>query len=345
MNSYPALETVALDPVDKQILRALQLRPRVPFRRLAEVLDVSEQTVARRYRALVNAGVLRVVAMVEPAALGQSDWMVRVRTRPDATLDLGRALAQRRDIGWVSVVAGGAELICAVRSHTQQQRDRLLLDRLPRSGAVLDLAASVVLRRFMGGSASDWAGVQDVLTAAQVEQLVAGEPPRRQMMAMDGAPREHLDEADYALLTVLGRDGRAPIGTLARAAGLSDGRVARRLARLFEVGLVYLDVDLWAPALGHPTSAYLLLTVEPRRLEAAGTALAAHPQTPFVAAVSGRANLIASVTCRSLDELYRYVTEQIGGIDGVQAVEVSPVLQRIKQAGTLVEGDRLAAAP
>ena len=71
--------------------------------------------------------------------------------------------------------------------------------------------------------------------------------------------------------------------------------------------------------------------------------LAEHPQTPFVAAVSGRANLVASVTCRSLDELYRYVTDRLGVLEGVQTVEVQPIVQRIKQAGTLVDGDRLAA--
>jgi len=280
--------------------------------------------------------------MVEPAALGQSDWMLHIRTRPEATLDLGRALAQRRDIGWVSVVAGGSELICAVRSHTQQQRERLMLDRLPRSTAVLELSASVVLRRFIGGSASDWAQLQDVLTAKQATTLRDGAPPPRQPPPVDGDRRGQLDEADYAVLEVLARDGRAPVGALARAAGLSDGRVARRLARLLESGLVYLDVDLSAAAIGYPIQAYLSMTVAPAQVEDAGRRLAEQPQTPFVAAVSGRANLIASVTCRSLDELYRFVTERIGALDGVQAVEVLPTLQRIKQAGTLVDGDRLA---
>jgi DNA-binding Lrp family transcriptional regulator len=339
----PAMpETVTLDRLDEQIVRALQLNPRVPFRRLGEVLDVSEQTVGRRYRGLVKGGVLRVIGMVEPSALGESDWMLRIRTRPEATLDLGRALAQRRDIGWVGVAAGGSELLCAVRSHTQQQRERLLLDRLPRSAAVLDLSASVVLRRFIGGSASDWAQLQHVLTAEQVTALADGAPPLRQPPPVDGDRRAQLDEADYAVLEVLARDGRAPIGTLARAAGLTDGRVARRLARLLESRVVYLDVDLSAAAIGYPVQAYLSMTVPPAQVENAGRTLAEHPQTPFVAAVSGRANLVASVTCRSLDELYRYVTERLGALDGVQTVEVLPILQRIKQAGTLVDGDRLA---
>jgi DNA-binding Lrp family transcriptional regulator len=330
---------VELDRLDEQIVRGLQLSPRVPFRRLAEALDVSEQTVARRYRALQRAGVLRVIAIVDPTALGESDWFVRVKTRPEATLDLGRALAQRPDIAWVSVSAGGSELVCAVRSHSQEQRERLLLDRLPRSAAVLDLSASVILRRFVGGSASDWLGLQDVLTEEQQAHIAGDAEARR-----EPRPGAVLTPSDYAMLNILATDGRAPIGALARAADSSPGRAGRRLEALLSTGVVYLDVDLAAAALGYPTSAYLWLTVSPSRLHDTCAALSAHPETPFVAAISGRANIVASVTCRSLSDLYRYVTERVGPLDGVQSFEVSPILRRLKQAGTLVDGDRLADA-
>ena len=36
------------------------------------------------------------------------------------------------------------------------------------------------------------------------------------------------------------------------------------------------------------------------------------------------------------------MTVKVGAIDGVQNMEISPVLRRLKQAGALVDGDRLA---
>ena len=337
MSGTSMRDPVTLDDLDAQIVRCLQLRPRAPFSRIAEVLAVSEQTVARRYRRLQRGGVLRVIAAVDPRALGQSDWLLRIRSRPDATMDLGRALSRRHDVAWVSVSAGGSELVCAVRSHTQQERERLLVDRLPRTASVLDLSASVVLRRFAGGSASDWIGVRDALSGAQRKRIGADAAIRN--------PRgttAALDDSDYALLDVLAADGRAPVSALARAAGTTEGRVSRRLKTLFETGVLYLDVDLAGAALGFPTSAYLWLTVAPARLEATCAAIATHDETPFVAALSGPSNVVASVTCRDLDELYRYVTDKIGAIEGIAALEISPVLRRLKQAGTLVDGDRLA---
>jgi DNA-binding Lrp family transcriptional regulator len=93
---------------------------------------------------------------------------------------------------------------------------------------------------------------------------------------------------------------------------------------------------------GYPTSAYLWLSVAPGQLQATGAALAEHDEVPFAAAISGPANLVASVACRSLEHLYDYVTTKLGALRGVQSVEVSPVLRRIKQAGALMDGDRLA---
>src|SRR3954463_6476048 len=337
MMTARAPKTLTLDRLDEQIVRALQLAPRAPFRRIAAALGATEQTRARRDPGLQRGGVRRVIAVVDPTALGESDWIVRIQTRADATLDLGRALAQRPDTAWVSVSAGGSELVCAVRSHSQEQRERLLLDRLPRSTAVLDLSASVILRRFVGGSASDWLGLQDVLTEGQQAHIAGDAEPQR-----EPRPGAVLTPSDYAMLNILATDGRAPIGALARAAGSSPGRAGRRLEALLSNGVVYLDVDLAAAALGYPTSAYLWLTVPPSRLHDTCAALSAHPETPFVAAISGRANIGASVTCRSLSDLYRYVTERVGPLDGVQSFEVSPILRRLKQAGTLVDGDRLA---
>jgi DNA-binding Lrp family transcriptional regulator len=339
MTAVETPDPITLDRLDKEIVRALQLSPRASFRVIAEILGVAEQTANRRYRSLHRAGVLRVVGAVDPVALGESDWMVRLRSRPDATLDLGRALAQRDDISWVSVTAGGAEIVCALRARSQRERERLLIDRLPRTATVLEVQAAVIMRRFVGGSASDWLGVTDILTADQQHALSAAERPRdRSVVAGD------LDAADQAMLTLLARDGRAGVSALARAAGTSEGVAGRRLTALLDAGVLYIDVDLAGAALGFPVSAYVWLTVAPAHLDAACRALSAHGETPFVAAITGQQNVMASLTLRDLDALYTYVTERIGAIEGVQAVEVSPVLRRIKQAGTMMDGDRLAVA-
>jgi DNA-binding Lrp family transcriptional regulator len=337
MSKFSMSESAELDTLDLKIIQGLQVGPRLPFARIAEVLGVSEQTVARRYRRLRGSGIMRVVAMVNPRRLGQSDWFVRVGCRPGSATRLAEALARRDDVSWVTISAGGSELVCSVRSLTSRQRDDLL-QRLPAAGQVLTLTAHEIMYRFAGGIAQDWTGYGGPLHESQIAALTAPPVPEP-----DGPVT--LTPGDGTLLAALGRDGRASYATLAAETGWTQGVAARRLELLRAAGVLYFDIDLATQVMGFASSAYLWLTVEPARLEETGELLAGHAEVPFVSAITGACNLIAAVICRDTEALYRYVTTRIGAAPGVRQLEISPVLRRVKQAGTWMDGPRLAVAP
>jgi DNA-binding Lrp family transcriptional regulator len=148
---------------------------------------------------------------------------------------------------------------------------------------------------------------------------------------------------DAVLVEALGRDGRASLRQLADETGWSPARVGRRIEALQASGAIYFDVDLHLDQLGFTTMSYIWVTVAPRDLAATGDALAAHPEVAFCAAVTGSANLVLSVVCRDSAGLYRYVTTRLAALDAVRAIETSPVLRRIKQAGTILTDKGLAS--
>src|SRR4051794_3276182 len=123
-----ATGSLTLDRIDRQILHGLQISPRVPFARLAAVLDVSEQTVARRYQRMRTHGVVRITLRPEPLHQpGTASWTLRIGCRPGGAGDLADALARRSDTAWVSIGSGGAEVTCqAVISDERGARDGLL---------------------------------------------------------------------------------------------------------------------------------------------------------------------------------------------------------------------------
>ena len=82
-------ETITTDALDRRIMSALQFDGRASFRRIAQALGSSEQTVARRYRRLREAGILRVVVLPDPRASRES-LFVRLRTAPGAAEPIGR---------------------------------------------------------------------------------------------------------------------------------------------------------------------------------------------------------------------------------------------------------------
>jgi len=331
----------ALDPVDARILRALQIAPRASFAAIAAATGTGETAVARRYRRLVRRGVVRVVGVLDPGALGQSRWIVRLRCRPGAVAAVADALARRDDVSWVSTAGAGAEVLFAVRSRTSRDREDLLLNRLPHTDAVLDLQASVVLHQFTGGRARFWQRLAGTLGPEAEAALGAAGPPfdPTAPLAVRGAG---LSAEDEAVVAALALDGRAGRSTLAAAAGTSRGRAARRLDALLASGTVRVDVEISPAALGLDTRAALWLRVHPASVEDAGRALALEPATTFVAAVTGAHNLHAVVHCRDLEELWSVTSQRVGQVPGVETLEVAPLRPHVKQIATRVDGDRLA---
>ena len=85
-----------LDAVDRQLLHALTVAPRAPFRLLAEVIGVSDQTIARRYRRLAETVGLRVYGLIDGERAGWVDWIVRLQATPGSAQGIAAALAQAR---------------------------------------------------------------------------------------------------------------------------------------------------------------------------------------------------------------------------------------------------------
>jgi DNA-binding Lrp family transcriptional regulator len=320
-----------LDLLDKQIIHALIIDGRAPFSHIAAVTDVSEQTVARRYRRMHAAGVVRVTGVPDTALLGHSEWVIRLQCVPDAAAAVAAALARRPDTFWVQLTSGGTEIGCVVRP-ADGSPDDLLLRQLPASRRIVAISAHSLLHMFRGGT-DHWPGAMMALTAEQAAAL-AGPGPA---VTSNGArPAAHAPgPGDQALLAELARDGRASYADLAHATHWHESTVRRRVEDLRAAGVLYLDVDVDEAAFGITTRAHLWMSVAPARLAAVGEAMAQHPEIPFVAATTGTSNLMASVLCRDDDALYRYLTERIASLDGVTALEVSPIMRTAKRTAAV----------
>ncbi len=332
------MDDVTVDELDRKIIHALVVDGRAPFSRIAAVTGASEQTVARRYRRMHAAGLVRVVGLPDWQRLGESDWMVRLQCVPDAAAAVAGALARRADTSWVSLMSAGTEIACVVKPEHGSSRHDLLLRQLPASRRVVSISAQSVLHLFRGGS-SNWPGTTRALTAEQEARLAVPVPEA------EAGVRHGLGPDDRILLAELARDGRASYAELAAATHWHESTVRRRVDELRAAGILYLDVDIDETLFGMSTRAYLYMSVAPARLEAVGSAIAQHVEVPFVAATSGSTNLGVSVLCRDDYDLYRYLTERIASLDGVNAVEVAPIIRTVKRAATVVQPVRGTSRP
>jgi len=325
-----------LDELDRGIVQALQIDGRAAFSRIAEVLGVSDQTVARRYGRLRGTGALRVLGLVDPLRIGVTPWFVRVRCAPDAAASVGEALARRLDTRWVSLISGGTEIFCLVQP-AGPGHDELLLQKLPRTPRVVEVVAHALVHVFFGQDLSP-VSRSGPLDAAQVAALTPADAPERPAVA--ATDPFLLGPADRRLLDVLAEDGRAPVADLAAATGWSQSTVRRRMSELRAAGALYYDLAFDADTHDRAMRTALWLEVEPARLAEVGAALAEHHEVAFASATTGSANIYAAVNCRNPAALYRYLTGPVAELPGIRRTETAPVHRMLKGPGPLYDPQR-----
>ncbi|WP_027927442.1 Lrp/AsnC family transcriptional regulator [Amycolatopsis benzoatilytica] len=323
------------DDLDRQLVHALQIDPRAPFSTIAEVLGVSDRTVARRYARLRSIGAVRVIGTVSETAFDAVEWFLRVRCAPSAAGSVAEALARRSDTTWVSLTSGGTEITCAIRLENDADSEALLLAKLPHTPRVEGVTAHSVLHSFYGGPDSLIAKL-GTLDDAAVARL---KPPPLPFRPSPAA----LDDGDRDLLAALAADGRAGFEQLAAATGRSPSTVRRRVTELRERGVLYFDLDIDWRLFGRGARTLLWLSVAPASLEAAGKALAAHPEVAYAAATTGPNNLYATVVCANQHELYRYLTSRVAVLPDVTRMETAPVIRTVKQAASRPSQGMVAA--
>ncbi|PXX54627.1 DNA-binding Lrp family transcriptional regulator [Nocardia tenerifensis] len=342
MSPDDPVESSALDILDRQILHALVQDARIPFAKLGSILEVSEQTVARRYRALRERGIMHVSGQVNAVPLGHARWVLRIKSTPDKALGLAESLARFPDLSWVTLLSTGSEVTCVSRPRSLERRDALLLHTLPRASQVREVIAHEVMHRFE--AAEEWPRFSHLFTERQLNELgprrTGCELDRERPRPLDTPP--NLTPEDETMLTLLGRDGRAPYAQIAAETGWTAPRVARRMTELVQSGVLYFDLDFAVGRMGYGVRAALWLRVRPAELDAVGRAMVEHPEIVFAAATTGPTNLMASMICRDTPHLYRYITERLGALDGITDFEVTPSLRVLKQAQTLLNSERVS---
>jgi DNA-binding Lrp family transcriptional regulator len=329
------VESITVDDLDRQLTQCLGVDGRASFSAIAEVLGVSDQTVARRYRRLRSAGALRVVGLKYPKSAGGANWFLRLRCVPGSGEAIAAALAKRSDTAWVQLLSGDTEVLCSLRGVGTDGTDgtdgtESLLTRLPRSGRIVAVTAYSRLHMFTGGP--DALGFMDVLPAARVEPLRV---PVRARPESTGAD-EAASGLDAALFAALALDGRTPYADLAAATAYSETTVRRRMDQLRDQGVLYFDLEMDMPSFGFRSSAWLWLSVPPSHLADAGTALAKFPEVAYVTATTGPANLAACVVCTDEESLYEFLTAKVGALPGVERVETAPIIRTVKQASPVM---------
>jgi len=100
-----------MDELDAKIIAILQEDGRASNAGIARRVGVSEGTVRRRLKRLVDDDFIQVVAMLNPGMMGfGSEALIGVQVDPDKVDEVSRAISRLDEIDWVAVTTGSFDI-------------------------------------------------------------------------------------------------------------------------------------------------------------------------------------------------------------------------------------------
>lgn len=132
-----------------------------------------------------------------------------------------------------------------------------------------------------------------------------------------------MDQTDQQLLSLLRKDARTSVATLAGKLGVSRGTVTNRIARLEANGtIVGYTVRLRPDAQPNEIHAWMSVAVEGNETRAVIASLLGEPGVACLHDTNGRWDLLAELRAANLAELSK-VLERIRLIRGISSTETS----------------------
>lgn len=136
-----------LDDLDKAIIKCLQLDGRRPYARIGRELQVPEATVRQRAERLISRGVVQIVGVTDPLAMGfQQPALIGLKVEPGRLDEIAQQIGGLEEVTYLVVTAGRFDLVCEVVCADNDHLLRVLTEQLAAIDGIRSTETLVELR-------------------------------------------------------------------------------------------------------------------------------------------------------------------------------------------------------
>ena len=136
-----------LDDLDKAIIKCLQLDGRRPYAQIGRELKVPEATVRQRAERLISRGVVQIVGVTDPLAMGfQQPALIGLKVDAARLDDIAASIAALDEVTYLVATAGRYDLVCEVVCEDNDHLLRVLTERFAEIKGIRSTETLVELR-------------------------------------------------------------------------------------------------------------------------------------------------------------------------------------------------------
>lgn len=305
----------SVDEIDRQIIHALQIAPRITWTALGEIVGRSPAATAQRWERLEAQGLAWLIAyesLGTRAAMAFATVTVDMAHR-ESTIE---ALCAHESVMALSEGARASQMHITITADRLETLVGSVLDAVTRIPGVHDVHARFVARLLAEGAS--W----------RLDALDARQRKLAEKSAVRSAPgtwRESagptFDDDKKALADALIHEPRANIAHLADVIGRHEATVRRQLTALLQSGAVTVRCEMSYDVSGWPIEQSWFLRVPGGGINALTAVAREYRGLRLVAMTIGDANIVITALSRTLEESAAFEARLVDSSTGVTVTE------------------------
>ncbi|MFA4837513.1 MAG: Lrp/AsnC ligand binding domain-containing protein, partial [Dehalococcoidia bacterium] len=232
----------------------------------------------------------------DPATLGfQVRVLLGLEIAPGKSADVAKDLLRSKNVQTLSATTGRYDILVYALFHDNQELLNWITDELGSTRGVISVEEMTILKavKTLYGYLRGERGVQE-----------------------DIMPQS-LDESALRLIKELELNPTESIADLGKKTGMNRWMTARKLRTLLDEKVLKVVTIVDPRALGLGVCAFILAKAQLDRIIPVAQTIAADKRVTQVSIVTGRFNILVYAAFPDMEDLYRFLTDDLGHIPGV----------------------------
>jgi len=141
-----------------------------------------------------------------------------------------------------------------------------------------------------------------------------------------------LDPVERQIIAMLQENGRTTTAEIARAIGVAEPTIRRKLNRLLSDEIINIRAVSFPEKLGFLAPAYIGLDVDRTTIETVAEKLCSYPMVEDVVILTGPYDILIRVAFESTADLYEFVMHELSNLEGIKDSHSFVVLKSLKHS-------------
>lgn len=293
-----------IDDTDKECIDYLVKQPLSTWKEIAEHLDVTERTIARRMQRLLNENIFRVLGEVDPLILKKGGvHHIWIKCQLGLINEVSTSLKNMPNCKLLLSLTGSHDLMAEFHFDSYEEMLEYTFNIIPAIHGIHSYENNAVLRYFKRASNRYY----------HQEKI--------------------LSEDETNLIELLLKNGRSTITELSSSLNLSTPTIKGMIDHLVEEKFLSYKIDIEPNLIGYATEAIICLEITPNEMLEVINVLQESPFTRCLLGTSGKSQVFWHVVHYDNHSLWNLVTELLKDFKNINHMDLNIAIHAYKRSG------------